>query len=122
MFTGHFFHRATGLYLAPYRAYDPQLGRWLSREPLGLDGPNLYHYAFGNTIGLIDPNGLAAVYFGGSGEITFGAGGSAGYGYVLDFSNPLDSGVYGTASITGGVQSGVGYVGGFSWNGFYDCI
>ena len=34
-FTGHYQHVASGLTLAPYRAYDAHLGRWISRDPLG---------------------------------------------------------------------------------------
>jgi RHS repeat-associated core domain len=37
-YTGHFMHHPTGLVLAPYRAYDPSLGRWLSRDPIGENG------------------------------------------------------------------------------------
>jgi len=60
LYTGHFYHRPSGLYLAPYRAYDPMFGRWLSREPLRLDGPNLYHYVYNNPLYYIDPLGLSA--------------------------------------------------------------
>ena len=63
-FTGHYYHQASGLHLALYRAYDANLGRWLSREPLGEiqgDGPNLYVYALSNPINWLDPNGLATV-------------------------------------------------------------
>ncbi len=58
--TGHFYNRPTGLYLAPYRAYDPETGRWLSREPLGLDGLNLYRYVFNDPVNYVDPDGLDA--------------------------------------------------------------
>jgi RHS repeat-associated protein len=34
-YTGHYYHSASGLLLAPYRAYDSKLGRWLSRDPYG---------------------------------------------------------------------------------------
>jgi RHS repeat-associated protein len=34
-FTGHYYHARSGLYLAPYRAYNPTVGRWLSRDPIG---------------------------------------------------------------------------------------
>ena len=61
-YTGHLYHAVSGLYLAPYRAYNPKLGRWLSREPLGLDGPNLYHYVFGDPLNKIDPTGLKWCY------------------------------------------------------------
>ena len=58
-FTGHFIHQPTGLYLAPFRAYDAGLGRWLSRDPLGfVDGPNLYAYVLNNPINFFDPLGL----------------------------------------------------------------
>jgi len=44
------------------RWYDPQLGRFISRDPLGLgsDGLNLYAYAKDNPLGFIDPFGLCA--------------------------------------------------------------
>lgn len=45
-FTGHFTHVPSGLALAPFRAYDANLGRWLSRDPIGeAGGLNLYAYA-----------------------------------------------------------------------------
>ena len=47
-FTGHLLHGPSGLLLAPYRPYDPRLGRWLSRDPIGEDaGENLYQYVGG---------------------------------------------------------------------------
>lgn len=62
-FTGHYYHARSGLYLAPYRAYSPSIGRWLSRDPLQnadlSEGPNLYTYVHNNPVHLIDPLGLA---------------------------------------------------------------
>jgi RHS repeat-associated protein len=62
-FTGHYQHVPSGLVLAPYRAYDPETARWLSRDPLGefADGPNLYSYVLNNPVNLWDPDGLDAV-------------------------------------------------------------
>jgi RHS repeat-associated protein len=58
-FTGHYVHLATGLVIAPFRAYDANLGRWLSEDPLGLEGgPNTYAYAEGCPVGVVDPLGL----------------------------------------------------------------
>ena len=61
-FTGHYQHIASGLTLAPYRAYDPMIGRWISRDPLDnaemLQGPNLYAYVSNNPINGFDPYGL----------------------------------------------------------------
>jgi RHS repeat-associated protein len=58
-FTGHQFQSSGSLWLAPYRAYDSDLGRWVSLDPSGyLDGPNRYQYALGNPVNSIDPLGL----------------------------------------------------------------
>ncbi len=57
-YTGHYFHAPSGLNLAPYRAYNPALGRWLSRDPIGEEGGlNLYGYVGNNPIILVDPTG-----------------------------------------------------------------
>ncbi len=65
-FTGHFYHARSGLYLAPYRAYNPIIGRWLTRDPLKdaefRDGPNLYVYVGNNPLGGLDPLGLLKIY------------------------------------------------------------
>jgi RHS repeat-associated protein len=64
-FTGHYYHQASGLYLALYRAYDSDLGRWISRDPLEnaefLQGPNLYGYVRNSPTGQLDPIGLACL-------------------------------------------------------------
>jgi len=60
-FAGYQRHASTGLYLTHYRAYDPDLGRWLSRDPIGEqgpDGPNLYTYVSNNPVNGVDPLGL----------------------------------------------------------------
>ena len=44
-FTGHQTHAATGLILAPFRAYDAVVGRWISPDPIAeAGGINLYGY------------------------------------------------------------------------------
>ncbi len=53
----------TGLYYFGARWYDPQVGRWLSREPTGQDGPNLYRFGFNNPVNGFDPNGLSYIEF-----------------------------------------------------------
>jgi len=49
---------AAGLYLMRTRFYDPRAGRFLREDDLGLAaGPNLYAYANGDPMNLIDPSG-----------------------------------------------------------------
>jgi RHS repeat-associated protein len=53
------YHAPSGLYLTKYRAYEPQSGRWLSRDPIEEEGGiNLYTYVKGNPITYTDPLGL----------------------------------------------------------------
>jgi RHS repeat-associated protein len=62
VFTGHYCHQASGLLLAPYRAYDAETGRWISRDPIEeRDGLNLYGYVGGDPIGWIDSLGANRV-------------------------------------------------------------
>ncbi len=48
-----------GLYTVRFRHYAPDLGRWLSRDPIGyVDGMNLYEYARSNPTRFVDTFGL----------------------------------------------------------------
>jgi len=49
-----------GFYYMRARYYDPQVGRFISEDPLGFDGGdiNLYAYAGNNPVMLVDPMGL----------------------------------------------------------------
>jgi RHS repeat-associated protein len=58
-YAGYFVHRASKLNLTWYRAYDPDLGRWVSRDPIEEDGGlNLYGYVGNNSINENDLLGL----------------------------------------------------------------
>jgi RHS repeat-associated protein len=58
-FTGHYYHQPSGLSLALYRAYDADLVRWISRDPIGeLGGINLYGYVSDNPVTWLDILGL----------------------------------------------------------------
>ena len=68
-FAGYFYHASTGLNFAQSRVYNPQLGRWLTRDPIGsgfafANGAefsatdlNLYAYAGNNPTTMGDPSG-----------------------------------------------------------------
>ena len=44
-----------------YRHYSPETGTFISPEPTGIDGPNLYWYTQNNPMNYIDPTGLDRV-------------------------------------------------------------
>lgn len=59
----------TGLHYNHHRYYDPDLGRYLSSDPLGLvAGLNTYTYADNDPINHIDPTGLILFAFDGTGN------------------------------------------------------
>ena len=61
-FTGLYHHAASNLDFATYRAYDPDLGRWLNRDPIGeAGGLNLYGYADNDSVNRSDQEGLLTV-------------------------------------------------------------
>lgn len=58
-FAGMLRDASTGLNLTLFREYDPAIGRWLSRDPIGeAGGINLYAYVLGNPLRWADPLGL----------------------------------------------------------------
>ena len=58
-YTGHQWAAASGLELTLYRAYDAELGRWISEDPKGFAaGPNLSAYVDNSPISAVDPFGL----------------------------------------------------------------
>ncbi len=58
-YTGHYWHAASGLHFAMYRAYDSSNGRWLNQDPIGeAGGLNIYGYVGNSPINEIDPLGL----------------------------------------------------------------
>jgi RHS repeat-associated protein len=56
---GYYTDNETGLQLLTHRYYDPQTGRFITRDPIGYDGGvNLYAYVANNPTNFSDPEGL----------------------------------------------------------------
>ncbi len=62
LFQGREYSWATGLYNFRARWYDPETGRWLSKDPIGIAGGLNQYVAFGNSpVMFVDPEGLVVV-------------------------------------------------------------
>ena len=84
-FAGGLWDEATGLLRFGARDYDPQLGRWTAKDPLGFEGgdTNLYAYVAGDPINLVDPSGLWYVKLGFGGCFGGMVGATSGFGIYI---------------------------------------
>ncbi len=58
-FQGQWLDEESGFYYNRYRYYDPQQGRYVTQDPIGLaGGVNIYSYVGGDPVSFIDPLGL----------------------------------------------------------------
>ncbi|CAB1074023.1 Rhs-family protein [Olavius algarvensis Delta 1 endosymbiont] len=59
IYSGQYYDEETGLHYNYHRYYDPKTGRYLTPDPIGLEGGiNLYPYVENDPINWIDPYGL----------------------------------------------------------------
>ncbi len=100
-FPSQYYDSETGLHYNYHRYYDPGTGRYLTPDPIGLDGGiNLYAYVLNNPINLIDQEGLL-----------FGIPAGEGYGqsateyYANITIDPCASGWEKAGAWTGGIIS-----------------
>ena len=98
-FQGREWSAATGLANFRMRWYDPETGRWLSKDPIGLSGGlNLYAFCGNDAINQTDPHGC----FG----LSIGLGGLVG-GIVGAISGGIKGGIKGAiAGAVGGAVAG----------------
>lgn len=59
-FQGQYFDEETGLHYNMFRFYDPEVGRYVTKDPIGFHSKdfNFYRYVLNNPLGEIDPLGL----------------------------------------------------------------
>ena len=89
-FAGGLHDRDTGLIRFGYRDYDPDIGRWTAKDPIGFEAGdvNFYSYVQNNPGNSVDPSGLfvarswIAVFLG-LGGISFAAAGQPVIGGIL---------------------------------------
>jgi RHS repeat-associated protein len=112
---GQYYDPETGLHYNYFRYYDPTTGRYVTPDPIGLDGGiNLWPYVANNPLRWIDPRGLWTIGVGvtvnvQAGPINFNFSG----GVVVDSSGNV--GTYTTGG--GGLGVGAEVSGGISVSG-----
>jgi RHS repeat-associated protein len=128
-YTGREYDRETGLYYYRARYYDAQIGRFITKDPIGFAGGdvNLYGYVLNNPINLVDPWGLWYIDLNltGSARGTLGPGGtiglligSSGINFYYGFGLGVGAGVSATFNLgemksCNSIDVGVTFSGGY---------
>ena len=87
IYCGYRYDPESQLYYVRNRTYNPVLGRWLQRDPIGYSGGiNLYGYVGGLVVAGADPAGLwevdAGVYAAAGGSVDFTTGMASLVGWI----------------------------------------
>ena len=121
-FPGQLYDRETNLHYNMFRDYDPQQGRYVESDPIGLRGGiNTYSYVNGNPISSTDPSGL--VKWSGEMYSLMAISGVGGGQFWFDLKSECTSGKYAYIRVYAsalGVGLGIKYTGGASSVSFDD--
>ena len=94
-FQGQYHDREIGLYYNTFRFYDPDIGRYISPDPIGLEGGlNLYTYG-PNPLTYFDPLGWTGTYIFTNGKISY-----IGKGPVTRMNSSMLARIKGKANAT----------------------
>lgn len=99
------------------REYEPQVGRWISKDPIGFNGgdTNLYGYVLNDPINLADPSGLIPLFAVIGGFLWPNIANAPGPDDApipsADISAPLTGAAAGVAAEAGAASAGLGFLG-----------
>jgi RHS repeat-associated protein len=99
-----------GLVLMGQRYYDPEVGRFMSPDPLGLSaGINLYGYTHNDPVGSVDPSGLVRIELRYAKVFPDGPAGGPYHADVIVVDNDGTSWIFGGGPQIPGVSPGRGW-------------
>ncbi|MFC3815035.1 RHS repeat-associated core domain-containing protein [Lysobacter sp. GCM10012299] len=108
-FPGQYHDAESGLWSNGFRdGYDASLGAYTQPDPIGLAGVSFstYAYANGNPVQRIDPLGLQDTFVYGEIDFVPVIGAEISGGLVIDWDTPMDSGLFVSPALAGGVNFG----------------
>jgi RHS repeat-associated protein len=106
-FAGGLYDPATQLVRFGARDYDPETGRWTSKDPILFGGrqTNIYGYNFSDPVNFIDPSGLWGISVTTGTTVGTSELGSLGNGQVVATSSGIIFGSEGSNIVLGGTTS-----------------